>query len=823
MIDFETLNRNLIEAEGIISSKYHFRFEDLSKDDVSLSDLMMSVLQARVIAEGICRFIVLHKKMVKDEKSIRNATLKVYIEDLLRPNMTVPKPVISNLSLIQEKSNYTVHFQVEGRISLTDTHVCLEALDQVLVWFVKEYGKDALTNSRWIVSSEMLKKSGKIPIKAEGCMISRKTEISEVREKILAHKVVIIKGITGVGKTELVKDYVKKYRRRYNGVYYAENIDEIDDYLYDLPVGIMDQDLKTKDEVIVEKLKEVHAMKDSYLFIVDDYSGQIDALRHFLPDQDDKYHMMILVGDDYPVNEQYCCYEVKPFSSEESYQIFRFFCDREFEVNEVESLLSYLEYNPRAIKMSAVFLNDNTSYTPKMIMEIMNRNTSVKGIMQNLYTVLMELSILEKDYMIKLVAQCLSLIPYNGVEKERFITLLDKAISKPKDTDKKEETQSHTPQIEQALKQLEDAKWIQMERDSGTDGDIISVNPLLSDTIFEKTQPDLNSEIIFDFIFPILKPIKTIRELYISQVIALEPYIDHFAKRAESAGTCNLEILNQIREYYIAIYNLPKIDHITSLMEREYLRYPLDNVVVVERGIYRQGISRFNLEDFDEAHLHFSRALSLLDCKIKKIEELISTVCAYEGTSLAVLGDRDKAIECINRSIVIREKHADQGDKEQAANLWISHYNYAKVLMEFEDYDKALEEINLAVNIYKDHYSDKYQKKESTNVSSLFQLKGRILAKLGNYDEAILLLEDAKDIREKLKGETYFSTAQVYSSLMDVYSDNNDYQNALRYAQKYYVVLIKQYKTEDINVKIKEVEMKISMFKEKLSNAEIYI
>ena len=86
MINFETLNRNLFEAESIISSKYHFIFTDLSKDDIEKYDMMMNIIQARLITEGICRFIVLHEHLVKDEKSIRTATLKVYIDDLLRPN-----------------------------------------------------------------------------------------------------------------------------------------------------------------------------------------------------------------------------------------------------------------------------------------------------------------------------------------------------------------------------------------------------------------------------------------------------------------------------------------------------------------------------------------------------------------------------------------------------------------------------------------------------------------------------------------------------------------------------------------------------------------
>ena len=78
------------------------------------------------------------------------------------------------------------------------------------------------------------------------------------------------------------------------------------------------------------------------------------------------------------------------------------------------------------------------------------------------------------------------------------------------------------------------------------------------------------------------------------------------------------------------------------------------------------------------------------------------------------------------------------------------------------------------------------------------------------------MLEDAKRIRENLKGETYFSTAQVYAYLMDVYSQYGDYELALKYARAYYNVLLTQYKTEDIKHKLREVEEKMVSFSSKL-------
>lgn len=803
MIDYEMFNRNLSEVEAIISSKYHFRFMDISKDDTDSTDLVMSVLQARVITEGMCRFIVLQEHLVKDEKSIRTATLKVYVDDLLRPNLIVPKPIITNLSTIQGISNLAVHFQAEGYLDLKETYICLESLDSVLSWFVKRYASGSSRNNGWKISSDMLNKSGTVPPKAEGWMIPRNREVVEIRNEIILHKRIVLRGCTGVGKTELAKDYAKKYNKKYDGIYYAENIDGIDDYLYNLPIGIIDEELKTKKEIVEEKLEVIHSMDLTYLFILDNYTGKKEELCRLYPCCNDKYHLMILVSDDYEVDDKRCCYEVNSFSPEESFQIFRYYCEGKYEDEEVDKLLSYLSYNPRAIKMSAVFLRDNDSYSPYGLIDSMKKNSSIKSIMQNLYTILTEISFLDSDMSVKMVAQCLSLIPYNGVLKERFITLLSEGI--------KSCTEDYF--IEESIEKLEASGWMSIDNMG-----FVSMNPLLSDIIFEKTHPDMTSKIIVDFIAPILKPTQEIRELFLTQIIALEPFVEHLTKRAESAKSCDLGILNDIREYYIAVYNIPKIELVTMLMEREFERHTLSKTNIVENAIYRQGISRFNLEDFSEAHMHFLRALDMLSRKKNDIEKIIARISAYEGASLAVLGDREKAIENVKRSIKIRERLAELGDLDEEKALWISHYNYAKVLLKFERYEEAEKEIDIAISIYEKYYSEEYLQRKSTNVSSLFQLKGRIFSGLEKYDEAIKLLEDAKIIREELKGETYFSTAQIYSYLMEVYSKSKDYEKSLKYAKLYYDVLKTQYKTEDIKIKIIEVETKILKYKERLGN-----
>lgn len=804
MIDFEKLNSDLSDVELIISSSYQFRFPDLTTDDVSMSNVMISILQTRVITEGICRFIVLQEHIAKDEKSIRTATLKVYVDDLLGPNLIVPKKIVSNLKTIQGISNLVVHFQIDGHVDKEEAYICLESLEQVLVWFKSTYSGIFVRDNRWKVASDTLNKSGSIPQKSEDCIIQRNNEVMHIRDILLKDRRILLRGYSGVGKTELAKEYVGKYRKKYDGIYYVENVSEIDDYIFNMPIGILDERLKRKNEIIKEKLEVIHTMGLTYLFILDNYMGTEKELRCLYPDLDDEYHLMILTNEDNELNWSKCIFDVDVFTREESYQIFRYFCEQKYEINEVDNLLAHIKYNPRAIKMCALLLQENELFTIASLLDSISNTDSVKNIMKNLYMILSELSVFENDNNIKLIAECLSLLPYNGVSKERFQDLM--LGIKEVNLDEK--------QIYMGLDKLVDSGWILIDA-----AGYISINPLLSDTMFEKLQPNMASSAIKDFIAPILKPIKDIRNLYLEQIVSLKPFVEQMMKRVSSSSKIDLDVLNELREYYIAVFDTPKVKILSEIMESEYSKYNDQfKTDYVENAIYRQGISRFNLEDFSEAHKHFDRALQLLEQKLLTIEKDIARISAYEGTSLAAIGEGDKAIETVSRSVSIREKLASSGDEEEEKKLWISHYNYSKVLMQHHLFENAMDECNIAVRLFQQDNLKEFEQKSSTNVSSLLQLKGRILAGLGKKEEAIISLEEAKEIRENLKGKSHFTTGQVYSYLMDIYAQFEKYDDALNYAIKYYDILSVQYKSQDIVEKLAEVERKIAIYKEKCIN-----
>lgn len=797
MVNYYTLNENLAIVEKTINSKYHFSFSELQEDDNHM-DYLTTVLHVRVLTEGICRYIVLYEHF-SEEENLRNATLKVYVNDILWPKLNFPKKVLSILSIIQGYGNRAVHFQIEDHdhLDFEEVNLCMESFEALVSWFVTTYASGKADNNRWKIKSDVFSGSGSIPPKSIGCIISREKEVNDVRQKITSQRKVTIGGDTGIGKTEIVKDYAKKFRKKYDGMYYSENVENVNDFIYELPIGGCENENKDKEEIVKEKIEELHSMGLKYLFIIDNYVGDINNLQPLFPTKTDKYHLLVLINSE--VENSETDFVIQPFSQEDSIKIFRYFCDIEYKDEEIIQLLTYLSYNPRAIRMCASFLNLNNAYTPIRLLENMKRSDSVNSNIKSIYIMLYENSLLEKDELMKTMVACLSLIPYNGMSKERFLLLVSGCLSQ----------KTSKEVLEAYLSELEEIGWLSFDNVNS-----ILINPLLSDVLFEKTKPDMTSDCIVRFLNQILKPISDIREMYLSQIMAMKPFVDQLTKRVANVERCNLEILNFLREYYIAIYDVPNIGFLTDMMEREIKQILSNKACTAETAIYRQGIGRFNMEDFNEAHIHFERALNMLNNKLCEVEKTIAMISAYEGSALAMLGKEKEAIENAKRSIDIREKLGADGDTGVQKSLWISYYNYAKTLYELEKYAEADIEIDKSIDMYKKYYINEFEEKSSTDVSSLYQMKGRIIARLGKKEEAINLLEESKLIRERLKGENYFSTAQVYSYLMEVCAQYEVYDQALKYANKFLAVLEKQYRTDDIKMKLENVTNQIKKYRE---------
>lgn len=135
--DYTKLNNNLDKMEQIMG----ITEKRTSFDSVIVEcDPDYAAIKARKIVEGICRYIVVSNRLIKDSHSIQNATIEIYLNRFLRTREDLcPKSIIINIETIQKYGNYGGHFQTGVPISAQDVNICLNTLNVILEWFNAEY------------------------------------------------------------------------------------------------------------------------------------------------------------------------------------------------------------------------------------------------------------------------------------------------------------------------------------------------------------------------------------------------------------------------------------------------------------------------------------------------------------------------------------------------------------------------------------------------------------------------------------------------------------------------------------------------------------
>lgn len=115
--------------------------------------------------------------------------------------------------------------------------------------------------------------------------IGRKTEIKEIKRRLDEDGYVFIKGIGGLGKSEIAKLFAETYKNEYHTVQFCKFSDSLKSVVATMPVnGIDEQNYVNAGELIKEKNKILHLSDNKTLIIVDNFNVTYDDfLREFLP------------------------------------------------------------------------------------------------------------------------------------------------------------------------------------------------------------------------------------------------------------------------------------------------------------------------------------------------------------------------------------------------------------------------------------------------------------------------------------------------------------------------------------------------------------
>lgn len=193
-INFEILNSSLDTMKRIMG----IEGKKLNFDPVIVEcDSDYAVIKARKTVEGICRYLVVANHLIKDDNSIRNATLEVYLKQFIRVRDDLfPKNIVINIETIQKYGNYGGHFQTGAGISESDVNICLSALMHILDWFNKEYDLSLFSEEEMIFPSSHRKEEKEKDVEKKDKKISGEPIDKEENIHVNMSREEIIKYIT---------------------------------------------------------------------------------------------------------------------------------------------------------------------------------------------------------------------------------------------------------------------------------------------------------------------------------------------------------------------------------------------------------------------------------------------------------------------------------------------------------------------------------------------------------------------------------------------------------------------------------------------------
>lgn len=211
--------------------------------------------------------------------------------------------------------------------------------------------------------------------------VGRKKEIKEIKRRLDEDGYVFIKGIGGLGKSEIAKLFAENYKNEYHTVQFCKFSDSLKSVVATMPInGIDERNYGNAEELIKEKNKVLHLSDDKTLIIVDNFNVTYDDfLRDFLP-SDNKSFKVIFTTRCSMAAEYYesKTYILPKLSLEECKELF--FAHVSINTNEYEEiaehLIRFVDYNTLiivlmaiAIRKSCITLHEMLSYLEEQKIE----------------------------------------------------------------------------------------------------------------------------------------------------------------------------------------------------------------------------------------------------------------------------------------------------------------------------------------------------------------------------------------------------------------------------------------------------------------------
>ena len=315
--------------------------------------------------------------------------------------------------------------------------------------------------------------------------VGRENELLEIKKRLDTDGYVFVRGIGGLGKSEIAKMFVKSFSEEYHTVQFCEYTDSLRMVLASMPFdGINDNDYRDFNELVNSKNKALHLCDEHTLIVIDNFNVTYDDfLRSFLP-ANNKSFKVIFTTRCKPASDYYekKVFDLPRLSEEDCQTIFRIhslLTASEENDKQIEQIIRKIDYNTLIIILTARIIRKTGISISEMIKkfddqelinidqkvfheyDISNAEIEVYNTMYAHLNAIFDVSALSDTQ--KEVLKNFTLISAEGIAVEDFVCSCDKPI-----IDKN------------CVFDLSDWGWISIDAD-----EVITMHPIVSDIISE--------------------------------------------------------------------------------------------------------------------------------------------------------------------------------------------------------------------------------------------------------------------------------------------------------------------------------------------------
>lgn len=616
--------------------------------------------------------------------------------------------------------------------------------------------------------------------------VGRDAELEAIHSRLCRDNVLFLSGIGGIGKSELAKQYARRYQEEYDSVCFAPYHGSEDSLIMDdSAISVCNfqpyPDEKPED-YCARKLRRLQELcDDRTLIIIDNYDADgengigkllelgcrlLITTRNDLSGGDRAQLHVGALADRTDVRAIFDRYYTRPLAAEEEScvgRIIELVAGHTMTVELLARQMTAGRVRPEDMlrKLQRGGMSESGGERVRVTKDAVQENKSAYDHVRALF----DLSGLAEDE--KYVMSCLALIPYTGVSAELFHNWC--------------ELDGYD-----VINELVYEGW--MRRDERSD--LISMHPVVSDIVLDQEHDRLGGDL------PLLRNIRQ---------------LDDINKYTPEEKTANAELLAGVARKLIA-QNIGSENAADFLCDALYPYRDCGYLNEAERSSMRAAEIRLSMSgeksesvasvyntlgnlasnkgDLGKAEEYHLKALKI-NLKLHG-ENNDGTALSYNGLGCMYLyrGDLTRAEKYILKSLAIYLKLHGEKNGETAAG----YSNLASINLRKENYDKAEEYSRKALDIALELYGEK-----SDIVSTSYNILGSLYHEKGDMKKAEEHYRKALEISREQYGEKNGEVAVAYNNIGRAYEETGDLDAAEKYLKKALEIKLELYGEEYSN------------------------